>query len=110
MTDGCLAKDVAATEATAAAATPTEFKAEVRHWADRIGVQPGAVHLRAMTQKWASCSPKGRLTFDAGLLVQPAAFRTEAIVHELLHLRVPNHGRLFRSLLAAYLAGAESSE
>jgi predicted metal-dependent hydrolase len=25
------------------------------------------------------------------------------IVHELLHLRVPNHGRLFRSLMAAYL-------
>ena len=24
-------------------------------------------------------------------------------VHELLHLRVPNHGRLFKSLMSAYL-------
>jgi len=24
-------------------------------------------------------------------------------VHELLHLRVPNHGRLFKSYLAAYV-------
>lgn len=37
------------------------------------------------------------------LLRQPASFRAEAIVHELLHLKVPNHGPLFRSLLRAYL-------
>lgn len=110
MTEGCLTKSTPTTVVATSVTTPAELKAEVRHWADRIGVQPGAVHVRAMTHKWASCSAKGRLTFDTGLLAQPAAFRTEAIIHELLHLRVPNHGRLFRSLLAAYLAGAESPE
>ena len=58
-----------------------------------------------MKRKWASCSSKGRLTFSPEPLRQPAAFRREAIVHELLHLKVPNHGPLFRSLLRAYLAG-----
>jgi len=28
----------------------------------------------------------------------------EVIVHELLHLKVPNHGKVFRALLKAYLA------
>ena len=51
-----------------------------------------------------SCSTAGRLTFDIGLLGQPAAFRAEAVVHELLHLKVPNHGQLFRSLLRSYLS------
>jgi hypothetical protein len=37
-------------------------------------------------------------------LRQPAAFRREVIVHELLHLKVPNHGPLFKALLKAYLA------
>jgi predicted metal-dependent hydrolase len=82
------------------------FKAEVRNWAKRIGVEPKEVHLRSMTRKWASCSMNGRLTFDVDLLHQPAAFRSEVIVHELLHLKVPNHGKLFQSLVRAYLASA----
>jgi predicted metal-dependent hydrolase len=46
----------------------------------------------------------GRLTLDTGLLSQPVDFRKQVIVHELLHLRVPNHGRLFKALLRAYSA------
>src|SRR4051794_27969923 len=80
------------------------FKAEVRSWAQRIGVEPAVISIRPMTRKWASCSSKGRLTFDEDLLRQPAAFRREVIVHELLHLKVPNHGPVFRNLLRAYLA------
>ncbi len=80
------------------------FLAEVRAWARRIGVEPHNIRLRAMVRKWASCSSKGNLTFDTGLLRQPAAFRAEAIVHELLHLKVPNHGQLFTALLKSYLA------
>ena len=86
-------------------AVPAEvFKAEVRSWARRIGVEPEEVHLRPMKRKWASCSSNGRLTFNTELLREPAAFRAEVIVHELLHLKVPNHGKLFRALLRAYLA------
>jgi predicted metal-dependent hydrolase len=85
------------------------FKAEVRAWARRIGVEPKETHIRPMTRKWASCSTKGRLTFDEDLLRQPAAFRRQVIVHELLHLKVPNHGPLFRNLLRAYLAEADGA-
>jgi len=80
------------------------FKAEVRAWAERIGVEPSEIHIRPMRRKWASCSSNGRLTFDLDLLHQPAAFRAEVIIHELLHLKVPNHGRLFRTLLEVYKA------
>jgi predicted metal-dependent hydrolase len=80
------------------------FKAEVRAWAKRVGVEPVAITLRPMTRKWASCSSAGRLTFDTDLLREPAAFRREVIIHELLHLKVPNHGPVFRRLLGAYLS------
>jgi len=82
------------------------FKAEVQAWARRLGVEDRIreVHLRPMRRKWASCSSQGRLTFDVELLKQPARFRAEVIVHELLHLKIPNHGKLFRSLLRTYLA------
>lgn len=79
------------------------FKSEVLIWAKRIGVTPKEIHIRPMKRKWASCSSSGRLTFNTELLKQPAEFRTEVIIHELLHLKIPNHGRLFRALLQAYL-------
>lgn len=80
------------------------FKAEVLSWAKRIGVEPKEIRLRLMKSKWASCSSSGRLTFNSEILNRPAAFRSEAIVHELLHLKVPNHGKLFKNLMRTLLA------
>ncbi len=82
------------------------FKAEVRAWAKRIGVEPREIHLRPMRRKWASCSSNGRLTFNTDLLGETASFRREVIVHELLHLKIPNHGKVFKALLKAHLAEA----
>ena len=78
-------------------------KSEVQAWAKRIKVDPKEIHIRPMRSKWASCSSLGRLSFNADLLEQPTNFRKEVIVHELLHLKVPNHGKLFKALLKAYL-------
>lgn len=80
------------------------FKTEVLRWAKRIGVEPREIRLRLMKNKWASCSSNGRLTFNSEILSQPATFRSEAVVHELLHLKVPNHGKLFKNLMRTYLA------
>jgi predicted metal-dependent hydrolase len=81
-----------------------DFKKEVHNWAEDIGVSPKEVHLRKMTRKWASCSSKGRLTFSYDLLDETYAKRANAIVHELLHLKYPNHGQMFNSLLIAHLS------
>lgn len=83
------------------------FKADVRAWAERIGVRPTEIRLRDMKHKWASASSAGRLTFDVDLLTQPPARRNEVIVHELVHLKVGNHGKLFRNLIKAYLGGPD---
>lgn len=80
------------------------FKAEVRRWAEQIGVEPTEIHLRSMKRKWASASSAGRLTFDTDLLFEPAERRAEIIVHELVHLKVGNHGPLFRALVRSHLA------
>lgn len=86
------------------------FRSEVETWAQRIQAEPKEVHIRPMSRKWGSCSTAGRLTFNVELLTMPAEFRRRVIVEELLHLRVPNHGKLFRSLLRAYLDGGEGGK
>jgi len=79
------------------------FKSEVRAWAKRINVEIKELHVRPMKRKWGSCSTSGRVTFNTDLLKEPAEFRNRVIVEELLHIKVPNHGKLFKALLKAYL-------
>lgn len=81
----------------------TEFKEDVLTLAKDIGIEPRGIHIRQMKRKWASCSSKGRLTFDKTLLNEPKEIRFKTILHELLHLKYPNHGRMFNSLLTTYL-------
>ena len=84
------------------------FKGEVRYWAHRLEVEPAEIHLVGLSRKWASCSPRGRVTFDTSLLCQPEEFRREVIIHELLHLKVPNHGPLFSALLRTHVAAGSN--
>ncbi len=89
----------------------SEFKKEVSSWAQTLNVTPKEVHLRDISNKWASCSSKGRLTFSYTLLNENAEIRSKVIVHELLHLKYPNHGKMFKTLYNSYLkkAGIVSS-
>jgi predicted metal-dependent hydrolase len=86
-----------------------EFKQYAKTWADKIRVTPARIQLQAMTKKWASCSPGGVVSFNKRLLHEDRAFGEQVIVHELIHLKVPNHGPVFRSLFQAYLPGVNPS-
>ena len=88
--------------------TKEQFKAEIARWAAVMKVKPVQIRVQRMTKKWASCSSKGRACFSADLLLESGAFQKYVIVHELLHLQVPNHGKLFKSLMSAYLPGWEA--
>jgi predicted metal-dependent hydrolase len=79
------------------------FKKEVQTWAKEIGVSPKEIHIRDLKRKWASCSSKGRLTFAYDLLDQPNEVRAKTILHELLHLKYPNHGKMFKALYKSHL-------
>jgi len=87
-----------------------QFKVEVREWAERLKVEPAQIRVQKMKSKWASCSPGKWVSFSEDLLVQNRGFQTYAIVHELLHLRVPNHGILFKSLMSVYVPDWEKWE
>lgn len=74
-------------------------------WAVRMRVQPRVIRVQEMRRKWGSCSSAGTVTFALDLVDEKAGFQDFVIVHELLHLRVPKHGRLFRALMTAYVPG-----
>jgi len=75
----------------------------VEYWAGRLNVQPRQIRVQCMTRKWGSCSMSGIITLANDLAGQEDGFQDFVIAHELLHLRVPNHGRLFKALMTAYV-------
>ena len=82
----------------------TRLLKEVEHWAARLGTKPDVVYLQAMKRKWASCRPAGKkIYFSTELIGEPKPFRDAVIVHEILHLRIQNHGKLFKSLMDSFV-------
>ncbi|TSA03585.1 MAG: M48 family peptidase [Nitrospiraceae bacterium] len=84
-----------------------EFKARVLEWAAKLDVKASALYVRPMRRKWASCSSAGTLSFNNELLNLNRELGDYVIVHELLHFSVPNHGRLWKSLMRAHLGDYE---
>ena len=79
------------------------LRRRAKQWARRLKVDPRIVRVGRMTRKWGSCSTLGTVTLAADLAHRSPGFQDFVIVHELLHLRVPNHGKLFKAAMTAYV-------
>jgi len=88
----------------------SEFKNRVHKWADKLEVNVKWLGIRPMSNKWASCSTKGNMNFNTELLELDQQLWDYVIVHELLHFFVPNHGKLWKSLMRAHLGDYEKLE
>ncbi len=64
---------------------------------------PPALTVRHMQRRWGSCSSKGRITLNAGLIHASRECIDYVILHELCHLKAHHHGRAFQRLLDAHL-------
>lgn len=84
-----------------------KFKARILEWATKLDVKATAIYIRPMSRKWASCSTAGTLSFNDELVTMPRELGDYVIVHELLHFSVPNHGKLWKSLMRAHLGDYE---
>ena len=87
-----------------------DLRWSVRHWATRMNVQAPLIQVRPMRRKWASLSTRGRLSLSAELLDLPRDMGEFVIVHELVHLLVPSHSKLFKGYLHAYLPDWETQQ
>lgn len=86
------------------------FKQRVRYWSEKLDVDVVWLGVRRMRNKWASCSTNGHLNFNVELLDLDPDLWDYVIVHELLHFFVPNHGKLWKSLMRAHLGDYEKME
>lgn len=87
------------------------FKQRVLEWAQKLDVKVRTISMRSMKNKWASYTKASDLLiFNIELLNLEKEIADYVIVHELLHFVVPNHGKLWKSLMHAYLGDYEKLE
>lgn len=80
-----------------------KLRERVDYWSGRLKVQPRIVRVQSMTRKWGSCSTSGVITLADDLYGRDPGFQDFVIAHELLHLRIPNHGKVFNALMSVHV-------
>ena len=73
------------------------------YWSRLTGLVPSAVHITSAKRRFGSCSSKGVICYTWRLMDYPMEAIDLVIVHELCHLRHPNHGKEFYRLLESIL-------
>lgn len=81
-----------------------EIETRLPAWERKTGLSCAAWRIRDMKTRWGSCAvASGRLTFNLHLIKKPHCCIDYVLVHELCHLRHPDHGKAFHALLAQYI-------
>ena len=68
-------------------------------WAERLNVRPKAIRVKNQRTLWGSCSVKHNLNFNWRILLLSHGAAEYLIIHELAHLREPNHSQQFWGLV-----------
>ncbi|MDO4319536.1 MAG: SprT family zinc-dependent metalloprotease [Bacteroidales bacterium] len=77
-----------------------ELEPMISHWIEKLGEGPVEWQVKQMKTEWGSCiSSKRLLIFNLELARVPRECIEFVIVHELCHLKIDNHNKLFEALM-----------
>lgn len=76
-----------------------ELPERLKELADRYGFTYNKVTIKHNSTNWGSCSTKGNINLNLNLVRLPQVYRDYVLLHELCHLRHPDHGKAFHLLL-----------
>jgi hypothetical protein len=80
-----------------------DLRAVVAAWSEKLGVIVTRMQIRPMRNKWGSISTAGTLTLASDLLQLPLDLAEYVVVHELLHLKFPDHRQGWQVSMGMYL-------
>lgn len=60
-----------------------------------------------MAKRWGSYTPSGRILLNPGLIRYPTYCIDYVIIHEMCHVKYPNHSNRFYGLLGKVLPDCE---
>lgn len=72
---------------------------KLKFFADKYGFTYNRLAIKHNSTNWGSCSSRGNINLNLNLVRLPEPLCDYVILHELAHLRYPNHGPAFHELL-----------
>lgn len=66
-----------------------------RLYAQKFGLKYQTIRISSARTRWGSCSSRGTLSFTWRLVMAPLEVVDYVVIHELAHLRHPNHSAAF---------------
>ncbi len=81
------------------------FTPRLLAFAAQFGLTVTRVSIRNQRSRWGSCGPDGHISLNWRLLRMPAEVQDYVLIHELMHLRQPNHSPAYWALVAEACPG-----
>ncbi len=76
----------------------------IPEWSSKLGVLPPEWHIKRMKTKWGTCNHRAkRIWLSLALIEYPTECISYTVLHELVHLLVPNHSARFWELMTEYM-------
>lgn len=72
---------------------------KLAYFAEQYGFKFGKVTVKHNSSNWGSCSRAGNINLNLNLIRLPEPLCDYVLLHELCHLKEPNHGPRFHALL-----------
>lgn len=76
----------------------------IKKWAEITGLHPSSWQTKDMRTRWGTCNTRtGKIWLNVRLAQHPPECLEYVILHELAHLRAPNHGAEFYAILDSFM-------
>ena len=72
-------------------------------WSARLGLSPQRLTLRDQKTRWGSCSSRGGINYNWRIVMASPEIVDYLVVHELCHLRHPNHSPAYWKEVANWI-------
>ncbi|OZM58355.1 zinc metalloprotease [Lottiidibacillus patelloidae] len=76
-------------------------------YAEKMDVKPKLVKLKEQKMRWGTCTSDGAIYLNWKVIMAPMQIVDYLLVHELAHLKYPNHSKDFWRLVATILPDFE---
>lgn len=70
-----------------------------KQYSKKLNLYYKNIYFKTMTGKWGSCSGKGNITINNNLQYLPINLLKYILYHEILHLKIKKHNKLFFEIL-----------